>query len=117
MKTRGAAGVAAPRVLLFIYGDSDPFTFPLPVRCNWTRKDLLSGRREHYLLGRNEGARLPPSPRVAMKMPIELLPAYGGSYSPAEYVRLIRSDPHNVRSVRIQPPRLGQPGFGSLLVE
>jgi hypothetical protein len=50
-------------------------------------------------------------------MPIELLPTYCGSYSPAEYVRLVRSDPGNIRSVHIQPPRLGQPGFGSLLVE
>jgi hypothetical protein len=52
-----------------------------------------------------------------MKMPLEFLPAYGGSYSPAEYVRLVRSGASNVRSVRIQPPRLGEPGFGSLLVE
>lgn len=52
-----------------------------------------------------------------MRMPIELVPTYCGSYSPAEYVRLFRSDSRNVRSVRIQPPRLGQPGFGSLLVE
>jgi hypothetical protein len=52
-----------------------------------------------------------------MKMPVELLPTCGVSYSPAEYVRLIRSNPRNVRSVRIVPPQLGQPGFGSLMVE
>jgi len=52
-----------------------------------------------------------------MKMPLELLPTYGGSYSPAEYIRLVRSGDRNIRSVRIQPPRLGQPGFGSLAVE
>ena len=48
-----------------------------------------------------------------MKMPLELLPTHGVSCSPAEYIRLVRS----VRSVRIQPPRLGEPGFGSLLAE
>ena len=52
-----------------------------------------------------------------MKMPFELLPTYSGTYSPAEYIRLVRSNPRNIRSVRIQPPRLGEPGFGSLLVE
>ena len=52
-----------------------------------------------------------------MKMPIELLPTCGVSYSPAEYIRLVRSDRRNIHSVRIQPPRLGEPGFGSLLVE
>jgi hypothetical protein len=52
-----------------------------------------------------------------MKMPVEFLPTYGVSYSPAEYVRLIRSNPRNVRSVRIIPPQLGKPGFGSLMVE
>ncbi|HVG44903.1 MAG TPA: hypothetical protein VM890_09235 [Longimicrobium sp.] len=50
-------------------------------------------------------------------MPLELLPAYGGSCSPAEYIRLVRSNERNVRSVRIQPPRLGELGFGSLPVE
>jgi len=52
-----------------------------------------------------------------MKMPPELLPAYRGSYSPAEYIRLVQSDERNIRSVRIEPPQLGRPGFGSLLVE
>ena len=52
-----------------------------------------------------------------MKMPLELLPAYGGSYSPAEYIRLVQSDEQNIRSLRIQPPQLGRPGFGVLLVE
>jgi len=52
-----------------------------------------------------------------MKMPFELVPAYGGSYSPEEYIRLIRSGERNIRSVRIQPPQLGKPGFGSLRVE
>jgi hypothetical protein len=36
-----------------------------------------------------------------MKMPLELLPAYGGSCSPAEYVRLVESDEQNIRSARI----------------
>jgi hypothetical protein len=55
---------------------------------------------------------------ISMKMPLELTPTYGGSYSPAEYIRLVRSkDNRNIRSVRIQPPQLGQPGFGSLQVE
>jgi len=52
-----------------------------------------------------------------MKMPLDLLPAYGASYSPEEYIRLIRSGERNIRSVRIQPPQLGKPGFGSLRVE
>jgi hypothetical protein len=52
-----------------------------------------------------------------MKMPLDLLPSYGDSFSPAEYVRRIHRDDRNVRSVRIQPPRLGEPGFGALLVE
>ena len=52
-----------------------------------------------------------------MKMPLELLPIYGGSYSPAEYIRLVESDEQNIRSVRFQPPRLGEPGFGSPLAE
>jgi hypothetical protein len=52
-----------------------------------------------------------------MRIPIELLPTCCGSCSPAEYVRRVRSEPACVRSVRIQPPRLGQAGFGSLLVE
>jgi len=52
-----------------------------------------------------------------MKMPLELLPTHGVSCSPAEYIRLARSNDRNVRSVRIQPPRLGEPGFGSLLAE
>jgi hypothetical protein len=52
-----------------------------------------------------------------MKMPLDLLPSYGDSFSPAEFVRRIRPDDRNVRAVRIQPPRLGEAGFGSLRVE
>ena len=52
-----------------------------------------------------------------MKTPLDLLPSYGDAFSPAEYVRRVQRDDRNVRSVRIQPPRLGEPGFGSLLVQ
>ena len=51
-----------------------------------------------------------------MKMLLDFL-SYGDSLSPAEFVRRIRPGDRNVRAVHIQPPRLGQAGFGSLRVE
>ncbi|HEV7590150.1 MAG TPA: hypothetical protein VGO40_18675 [Longimicrobium sp.] len=52
-----------------------------------------------------------------MRIPIELLPACNGACSPAEYIRLARSDEWNIRPERIQPPQLGRPSFGALMGE
>lgn len=52
-----------------------------------------------------------------MKMPLELAPMYGGSYTPTEYIRLVRSRDRNIRSLRILPPQFGPSGVGSLREE
>ena len=52
-----------------------------------------------------------------MRNAIDLAPHYRDELTPGEYVRLYRGDTSNVRSVRITPPRLGQPGFGTIAVE
>jgi hypothetical protein len=54
---------------------------------------------------------------ISMKMPIEFAPVYGGSYSPAEYIRLVRSRDRNIRSLRILPPQFGPSSVGSLREE
>jgi hypothetical protein len=52
-----------------------------------------------------------------MSNEIEAIPVSAEELSPAEYLEAYRANPGRFASARIRPPRLGEPGFGGIVVQ
>ncbi|HWK90443.1 MAG TPA: hypothetical protein VNP72_10670 [Longimicrobium sp.] len=50
-------------------------------------------------------------------MSMQRVQAHSEEMSPERFLQVARGSEHRIRSVRIRPPRLGEDGFGALVVE